>query len=152
MLICPKCGAENGKRTKTPVKCCRCWYQFVRSGGENRDNQSGEREREQVRPVQLQRHDKQDSRQRVVDPSPVENDGAVRIDGRGLPQSENGGGKDRIDQPTPIEVDRAIPEVTVASQLAPKPRTRCPRCEGKLFPWGLDMRCENCKQNFPATV
>lgn len=32
MTICPKCGAENGKRVKDPVKCCRCWYQFVRGG------------------------------------------------------------------------------------------------------------------------
>ena len=32
MVICPKCGAENGKRNPDPVKCCRCWYQFVRTG------------------------------------------------------------------------------------------------------------------------
>jgi len=32
MVICPKCGAQNGKRNPNPVKCCRCWYQFVRSG------------------------------------------------------------------------------------------------------------------------
>ena len=30
MIICPKCGMENGKRVDDPVKCCRCWFQFVR--------------------------------------------------------------------------------------------------------------------------
>ena len=35
MVICPKCGAQNGKRNPNPVKCCRCWYQFVRSGNAN---------------------------------------------------------------------------------------------------------------------
>jgi len=116
------------------------------------DNQSGEREREQIRPVQLQGHGKQNSRRCVADPSPIEDDGAVWVDSRGLPQSEDGDRKDRTDQPTPVEVAHTIPEVTVASRLAPKPRTRCPRCEGKVIPWGPDVRCENCNQNFTETV
>jgi hypothetical protein len=43
VIICPKCGAENGKRIKNPVKCCRCWYQFVRTGkvGVNDDGRNG---------------------------------------------------------------------------------------------------------------
>jgi ribosomal protein L32 len=49
MIVCPKCGAENGKRVANPVKCCRCWYQLQRAeikncpscGGMNGMHQKG---------------------------------------------------------------------------------------------------------------
>src|ERR1700678_4318355 len=30
MVICPRCGAENGQREPNPVKCCRCWFPLHR--------------------------------------------------------------------------------------------------------------------------
>lgn len=31
MIVCPRCGTENGKRVSNPVKCTRCWWRFDRA-------------------------------------------------------------------------------------------------------------------------
>lgn len=30
MIICPRCGAQNGQRNPNPLKCTRCWLVFKR--------------------------------------------------------------------------------------------------------------------------
>ena len=45
------------------------------------------------------------------------------------------------------------PLVQPASAVpTPSARTKCPRCDAKLVPWGPQLRCESCRQNFPATI
>lgn len=50
-------------------------------------------------------------------------------------------------------VAHQVPGVTTAAKLpTPSRRTICPRCDGKLTPWGPQMHCGNCNQNWPATL
>lgn len=163
MIICPKCGAENGKRTKTPVKCCRCWYQFVRNGevshevGAAESNQATRADQECDTPGRVQPGDTDggQARSRLARQGSRGSDPVTTQASSGEPQHNNL--RDTATQAaaenlSASQVAHTIPEVTVASRLAPKPRTRCPRCEGKVIPWGPDVRCENCNQNFGKNI